>query len=91
MWNFIYNFVVEIKVNLMRRLFFLCFLAVFSLLALAQNVEQTLARFDQQADAATANAFFDALMKEKFIDAPHRVRILSACRLHATTGVLLGC
>ena len=70
MWNFIYNFVVEIKVNLMRRLFFLCFLAVFSLLALAQNVEQTLARFDQQADAATANAFFDALMKEKFIDAP---------------------
>ena len=54
----------------MRKLFFLCFLAVFSLLARAQNVEQTLARFDQQADAATANAFFDALMKEKFIDAP---------------------
>ena len=70
MWNFIYNFVVEIKINLMRKLFFLCFFAVFSLLARAQNVEQTLARFDQQADAATANAFFDALMKEKFIDAP---------------------
>ena len=54
----------------MKKLFFLCFFAVFSLLARAQNVEQTLARFDQQADAATANAFFDALMKEKFIDDP---------------------
>ena len=72
----------------MRKLFFLCFFAVFSLLARAQNVEQTLARFNQQADATTANAFFDALMKEKFIDAPI---VLSACRLHETAGVLLGC
>jgi AraC-like DNA-binding protein/tetratricopeptide (TPR) repeat protein len=36
--------------------------------AWAQDVESALAKFDKQPVAATANAFFDALLKQEFID-----------------------
>ena len=39
-----------------------------SMIAKAQHVENALAKFDKTPTAATANAFFDALLKEEFID-----------------------
>lgn len=52
----------------MKRLIVWLFLSVSVVGAWAQDVESALAKFDKQPVAATANAFFDALLKEEFID-----------------------
>ena len=53
----------------MKRLIVWLFLSVSIVgTAWAQDVEDALAKFDKQPVAATANAFFDALLKEEFID-----------------------
>ncbi|MBO4893192.1 MAG: tetratricopeptide repeat protein [Prevotella sp.] len=52
----------------MKRLIVWLFVSVSVVGAWAQDVESALAKFDKQPVAATANAFFDALLKEEFID-----------------------
>ena len=52
----------------MKRLIIWLLVSVNMVGAWAQDVESALARFDKQPVAATANAFFDALLKEAFID-----------------------
>ena len=53
----------------MKRLIVWLFLSVSIVgTAWAQDVEDALAKFDKQPVAATANAFFDALLKQEFID-----------------------
>ena len=53
----------------MKRLIVWLFLSVSIVgTAWAQDVEDALAKFDKQPVAATANAFFDALLKREFID-----------------------
>lgn len=51
----------------MKRLLFILFLGAWMPIQ-AQEVEALLDKFDKKADAETANQFFDALLKEAFID-----------------------
>ncbi|MBO6033776.1 MAG: tetratricopeptide repeat protein [Prevotella sp.] len=52
----------------MKRLIACLFVSVSVVGIWAQDVENTLAKFDKQPVAAAANAFFDALLNEEFID-----------------------
>ena len=52
----------------MRKRLLILLLTGISVMTQAQDVEGALAKFDKQPVAATANEFFDALLKEEFID-----------------------
>ena len=53
----------------MKKTYTLLLLVVFiTTQTYAQDVEAQLSRFDKQSDVATANEFFDALLKAEFVD-----------------------
>ena len=52
----------------MKRHFLVLLLTSLCVMAQAQGVEGALAKFDKKPTVATANEFFDALLKEEFID-----------------------
>ena len=58
----------------MKRLIIWLLVSVNMVGAWAQDVESALARFDKQPVAATANAFFDALLKEAQVQTPYASR-----------------